>query len=82
VAAGVGSAAAQRGERTGASASSFVSAYPISDATEIDRYSLANGRSLGVLVHIPRPRSTASSSSVSTPHLLANGDYLLTLGHG
>jgi hypothetical protein len=81
VAAGVGSAAAPRRERAGA-ASSFVSAYPISDATEIDRYSLANGRSLGVLVHIPRRRSTASSSTVSTPHLLANGDYLLTLGHG
>jgi hypothetical protein len=80
--AGVGSAAPRSRGRTGAAASSFVSAYPLSDASEIDRYSLASGQSLGVLVQIPPLRSTASSSTVSTPHLLANGDYLLTLGHG
>jgi hypothetical protein len=80
-AAGVGSAAASS-RRTVAAAPSFVSAYPLSDAAEIDRYSLANGRRLGVLVHIPSPRSTVSSSTVSTPHLLPNGDYMLTFDHG
>jgi hypothetical protein len=80
--AGVGWAAAPSDGRTGAAASWFVSAYPLSDASELDRYSLANGRSLGVLVQIPPLPATASRSSVSTPHLLANGDYLLTLGHG
>ncbi|MGO9956221.1 MAG: hypothetical protein ACLP50_09625 [Solirubrobacteraceae bacterium] len=54
----------------------------MSDASELDRYSLASGRNLGLLVHIPSRPATASRSSVSTPHLLANGDYLLTLGHG
>jgi hypothetical protein len=77
--AGAGSAAAPSGGTTEAVASSFVSGYPLSDASEIDRYSLASGRRLGVLVQIPPLRSTASSSTVSTPHLLANGDYMLTL---
>jgi hypothetical protein len=82
VVAGLGSAAQPSRGATGTGASSFVSAYPLSDASEIDRYSLATGRRLGVVVQIPRLRSTASSSSVSTPHLLANGDYMLTLGRG
>jgi hypothetical protein len=80
--AGAGLAAPPSRATTAAATSSFVSVYPLSDASEIDRYSLANGRQLGVLVHIPTLRSTASSSTVSTPHLLANGDYLLTLDHG
>ncbi len=80
--AGVGSAAAPSRGTTGAAAWSFVSVYPLSDGSEIDRYSLASGQRLGVLVHIPRLRSTAVSSTVSTPHLLPNGDYMLTLDHG
>lgn len=80
--AGVGSAAAPSRGTTLSAAVSFVSAYPLSDASEIDRYSLVNGRRLGVLVHLPPLRSTASDSTVSTPHLLANGDYMVTLDHG
>lgn len=63
-------------------ASSFVSGYPLSDPTELDRYSLTSGQSLGRLVRIPQLRSRAVGSAVSTPHLLADGDYLLTLDHG
>jgi hypothetical protein len=78
----VGTSAARTRASTVPAAASFVSAYPLSQATELDRYSLANGRSLGVLVHIPPLKSTAKYSTVSTPHLLANGDYMLTVSHG
>jgi hypothetical protein len=67
---------------TGAVATSFLSAYPLSDASEIERYSLATGQKLGVLVDIPAFKGRAQSSSVSTPHLLPDGAYMLTLGHG
>jgi hypothetical protein len=78
----VDSSAARTRASTVPAAASFVSAYPLSQATELDRYSLSNGRSLGVLVHIPPLKSTATYSTVSTPHLLADGDYLLTANHG
>ena len=67
---------------TAPTASSFVSQYPLDDANQLDRYSLATGRPLGVLVRIPPLRPTMMSSTVSTPHLLADGDYLLTVDHG
>lgn len=82
-AAGAGRAAPSlRGVTRATVAASFVSAFPLDDASEIDRYSLADGRSLGVLAQIPPLTSTAPSASVSTPHLMADGDYLLTLDHG
>lgn len=78
----VGSSAARSRASTAAVASTFVSAYPLDDASELDRYSLASGRRLGVLVHIPSLKPTTMTSSVSTPHLLGDGDYMLTVGHG
>lgn len=63
-------------------ARSFVSLFPLSDASEIDRYSLSSGRRLGVLVRLPPLPTRAEYSNVSTPHLLTDGDYLVTLDHG
>jgi hypothetical protein len=77
-----GSAAALTHAPVATPASTFVSQYPLDDASELDRYSLATGRPLGVLVHIPALRPTIMTSTVSTPHLLADGDYLLTVEHG
>ncbi len=65
-----------------AAASSFVSVYPLSDPVEIDHYALSDGRSLGRLTRIPRAGFTGAGSAVSTPHLLADGDYMLTLARG
>jgi hypothetical protein len=77
-----GSAAALTHAPTATAASWFVSQYPLDDANQLDRYSLATGRRLGVLVRIPPLKPSIMSSTVSTPHLLADGDYLLTVDHG
>jgi hypothetical protein len=63
-------------------ASSFVTLYPAFEAEEIDAYSLSTGDERGTVVHLPLLRSIGRNPSVSTPHLLAGGDYLLTLGRG
>jgi hypothetical protein len=80
--AGSAMAVAHAPAATPASTSTFVSQYPLDDANQLDRYSLASGRRLGVLVRIPALKPTIMSSTVSTPHLLADGDYLLTVDHG
>ena len=80
--AGSGSAVTMSHASTGTATTTFVSQYPLDDASQLDRYSLATGRRLGVLVRIPPLKPSIMSSTVSTPHLLADGDYLLTVDHG
>lgn len=77
------SAAAAGGHGAGANAaSSFVSLYPLYSPSEIDQYSLASGRQLGVLAPVPSPPDARQDSRVSNPHRLSNGDYVIALGHG
>lgn len=58
---------------------SFVSAYPLSDPSELDRYSLTTGGPLGVLIRVPPLRAGAANVTGSTPHPLTGGGYMLTL---
>ena len=58
---------------------SFVSAYPLSDPSKLDRYSLTTGRPLGVLIRVPPLRAGAANVTGSTPHPLTGGGYMLTL---
>lgn len=76
-------ARAAGGHGAGANAaSSFVSLYPLYSPSEIDQYSLGSGRQLGALAPVPSSPDARQGSSVSNPHLRADGDYVITLGHG
>jgi hypothetical protein len=63
------------------SPASFVSLGGAGAGIAIERFSLVNGRHLGVVARVPRIRSTSEQSDVSNPHLMPGGRYLITIGH-
>jgi dipeptidyl aminopeptidase/acylaminoacyl peptidase len=63
------------------SPTSFVALAGSAHGAVIERYSLRDGRRLGVLARVPQIRSTSEQSYVSNPHRMRDGRYLITISH-
>jgi hypothetical protein len=68
------------GSRARAS-SSFLSLSSLVDPTAINQYSLVNGRYVGIFARIPPIKETSEGYTVSNPHLMSSGGYMITLAH-
>jgi hypothetical protein len=57
-------------------------ALPVGDErTAIERFSLRNGRDLGVVARVPSIKNTSEGFLVSNPHLMPDGRYLIMESH-
>jgi dipeptidyl aminopeptidase/acylaminoacyl peptidase len=68
------------GRRAGSPAS-FVALAGPGNLTAIERFSLLNGRRLGVVARVPPIKETSEGYFVSNPELMPDGSYLLAVSH-